>query len=460
MKKYLLVFFLILCLQYSTLGQNNHQLTAGFESLLSSQQSMPFWFTANQNGRYPISGNTIQVISLSGKTHFDSLLHTNLRLDLGAHLLSSYTNEFQFQANELYSKLYWKGWKLEGGWFKEPEYFMRLSSTNGNIDRSNNARPYPRIRFGTNEFIPFLFWKNYFSFKAEYDEGWLNDERWVMGTRLHHKSLYLKTKITKNSSLSAGLNHYVMWGGTSSSPQYGQLPQSLSDYFIYITGSIGGPNFPITDQFNVAGNQFGSYRVQYDLTIKDIQFSAYFNHLFEDHSGMEFRNGPDNLYGLFAQIGKHKVLESAIYEFMYTLHQGGSAHVQGSTGLDNYYNHGVYHSGYSYDGRMMVSPLFGPVIYKDGIAFGIANNRIIMHHLGLAGELSSTISWNGKFTYSKNYGTYSSPYDPVKNQLASLLNLAYHSSTFPLDISLSVAADFGQLYDHRVGAMLKISKTF
>jgi len=458
--KFFIAVGLMLCFIPGTNAQLRPSFTTSLESVISSGAQLPFWFTANQNAIYTSSNSSQQLLTINANQQIKSIFNSPIDVELGTHLITSYSGQFQFQANELFTKFYWWGWKLEAGLFKESGYFNNLSSTNGNIDRSNNARPYPKIRFGTNEFIPFLFWKDWFSFKAEYDEGWLNDNRYVMGTRLHHKSLYGRVKFANQSAFTLGLNHYVMWGGFSPNPTYDQLPDEWQDYWIYITGSVGNERFPVTDQFNVAGNQFGSYHLQYDFNIGTSKLAAFINHPFEDHSGMELKNIRDNLYGIYVDFGEKKIIEAFIYEFMYTKHQGGSVHVQGSTGLDNYYNHGVYLSGYSYEGMMMVSPLFAPVNIVDGIAFGIANNRIIMHHLGWKGTFFPSVTWDGKLTYSQNFGTYSSAFDPVKNQLSALLQFNYHSSGFPLDLSLSLTADHGQLYENRAGILFKISKSF
>lgn len=457
----LLILFpgiLLLASHFIVQAQNTGQLNVSAISLHAKGEQLPFWFTANQQALYTTSHNSQQMLMLDGSYRFNKLFQGPLSIETGALIAAAYSNEFELWANELYAKFYLWGWKLEGGWFAEPVYFEGLSSTNGNLDRSNNARPYPRVRFGTDEFIPFLFWKNWFSFKAEYDEGWLNDQRWVMGTRLHHKSLYGKVAFNPQSDFTIGLNHYVMWGGVS--PSLGQLPQEFQDYLIYITGSTGNERFPDIDKSNVAGNQFGSYHLQYNHTLNGIRLSAYINHPFEDHSGMELKNIRDNLYGLFADFGKNKLIESLVYEFLYTLHQGGDKHVQGSTGLDNYYNHSVYQSGFSYQGMMMVSPLFGPVNSIDGMLRGISNNRIIMHHLGWKGQLVPTLRWEGKLTYSKNYGIYSSPLDPVKNQFSGLLSLHYSPEKLPFNLSLSLATDQGTHLEKRSGISFSISKTF
>ncbi|MDA3930797.1 MAG: hypothetical protein PF541_17755 [Prolixibacteraceae bacterium] len=451
----------LLCIGILAKAQTDISFNTSIESMVSSGESQAFWLTHNQLGKYPLNNKANHLLAFEGKARINKPYLGPLSIELGTNLIASYSADIETQVNEAYAKAFLWGWKLEGGWFREKEYFSGLSSTNGDLEKSNNARPHPKIRFGTNEFIPFLFWKNWFSFKAEYDEGWLNDQRVVMGTRLHHKSLYTRFQINPKSSFHVGLNHYVMWGGLSPNPNIGQMPEGFKDYFVYITGSPGTENFPQTDIANVAGNQFGSYHLQYNYETKSLGVTAYINHLFDDHSGMELENYPDNLYGIHLQFKQFKVLEAVVYEYLYTLHQGGKVDVAGvEHGNDNYYNHGVYRSGYSYQGWMLSSPIFSPLVYdENNVVTRIENTRIIMHHLGLKGKFNDAIRWDAKLTYTQNYGTHNRPFDPVKNQFFSVVN-AHYSSTLPFDITLSLAADRGSLYENRVGSMLRISRTF
>lgn len=449
-----IILFIIISL--SVFSQSNSKLAVQFESLASSSENLPFWLVSNQLGKYNTLARSNQVVLIEGKHTFNNLLKTPLNFEMAANAQLIYSNKFKANFNELYAKAHLWNWRLEGGLFQEPIYFNNLSSTNGSIDRSNNNSPYPRIRLTTNEFIPFLFWKSWFSFKAEYDEGILNDERVVKNTHLHHKSLYLKVKIAQKVSASVGLNHYVMWGGIS--PAYGELPSSFKDYITYITGGAGTSNFPTTDQQNVAGNQLGSYHTQIDFPLMKQHVTFYVNHPFEDHSGMEFDNRRDNLYGVFIEFKEQKIISKVMYEHMYTIHQSGHIHEFGvMRGRDNYFNHGYYRTGFTYKGYTLASPLFSPVNSSSNQQ-AIENNRISMHHIGLAGTINNNLSWDGKFTFSSNLGTYNIPYEKPRNQFSSLLNICYQNNKLPLDISLSIAADFGQMYEKRVGGLIRFSK--
>lgn len=455
--KYLLLVFLLIILSVVK-GQNKTTAQIEFQSLYSSGNELPFWLTHNQFGKYPLNENAVQLLSLNGKQQFNKVFHSPLNIELGTNFITSYGSEVKVHFNELYGKLsLWK-WQFEGGLFHEPIYFNGISSTNGNLEQSNNARPFPRIRLSTEEFIPFLFWKNWFSFKAQYDEGLLNDDREVIGTHLHHKSLHLKADIFKLFDISFGLNHYVMWGGTS--PILGELPNSFRNYITYITGGTGTYEFPETDRLNVAGNQFGSYLLQFNFVINNSKVSAYINHPFDDHSGMELYNYEDNLYGLFIDFGQDKLFEKVLYEYMFTCDQSGHLHIIGvMTGRDNYYNHGYYKTGYTYNGYALCTPLFSPVeviTHRQAIQ----NTRVSMHHIGFSGTINEQLKWDGKLTLSRNWGTFDHPYNPSVYQFSSLLNFDYTNTKIPFDLSLALATDFGKLYENRIGGLIRISKNF
>lgn len=438
-------------------GQYSGQTILSLESLYSSGNDLPFWFSHNQSGRYDTPAKSNQLFSIQSDHRVDSLFGSPLNLKAGVNFISSYSDRVSLHFNELYATVYLWNFKLEGGRFRDSDYFSGLSSSNGNLARSLNARPYPKIRFATQEFIPFFFFKKWFSYKAEYDEGWLGEKQYVKNAHLHHKSLYARIRLKEKSWFTFGLDHYVMWGGIS--PEYGALPDDFNSYLRYVTGRSGSSAFPETDQQNVAGNQFGAYLMQFDQDLDCYTMKFYYSHPFEDHSGMEMDNWRDNLLGVSIDLKRKAIVEKAVYEFMYTQNQSGSINEYGvMRGRDDYFNHGYYKSGYTYLGYTMASPLFSPVLMNDTISIGIENTRLSMHHIGLEGSLSKDLCWYGLFTYTHNLGTYNQPYTHPKNQFSTILTVTYRG--LPVDLSLSLASDMGQLYENRSGMMIKISRNW
>ncbi len=458
--KHILAILLILATGTVYAQDQITEASVGATGLISTGNNLPFWMTHNQSGKYATSGNiqTLTEGKLSGIIYQGNNLHIRYGADLA--LLTS-ENGVDPQVIEAYAEVIGKILTLKGGAFADEEILGGLSSTNGDLVRSLNHRPYPMARLSTSGFIPFLFAKNWFRFRAEYDEGLLPDERIVENPRLHHKSLMLRFLATSTCRVTVGMNHYVFWGGHSA--QYGDLPHSLNDYFHYITGSKGSSNFLMTDQINVAGNQLGSYllTIEKDFNQYQIEFRA--SHPFEDRSGMEFDNLKDNLYALyFRQKKTGRLIDEVLFEYIYTKHQSGSHHlspdpaVKHNRGLDNYFNHGIYQSGFTYKTYSLGTPLFEPIRYAGKQVSGVANNRISAFHLGASGYFSPRLQWKGLLTCSRNFGTYAQPYTPFKKQLYSIGELRWRLKNYPLSFSGLLAADAGQMSKDQIGLGLGI----
>ena len=469
--KHLLLLSVILLLlsKNSVLGQAQPEITFSNTTMAAWQEDLPFWFWANQNGLIAPGSKFLNLSVLginSAKRNDPSLLNINWGTTLAGGLASA--NYFQF--NQLYAGIEFKGWLLKAGRFHEETYYNGLSTTNGNLAHSQNALPYPKIRFSTNGFKTLPFWNQRLAFKAEYDEGILNDDRFVERARLHHKSLYLSYKPSEYWYFEAGAEHYVMWGGNSPDARYGQLPEDFKSYLRYITGSMGGEKFPQTDQLNVAGNQLGTYQLKVIRSFEKADVTFYASHPFEDFSGVNLRNLPDNLLGLSLEIkDKTGFITQILYEYTNTRQQSirdslyewnEEKEIWERMEFDNYYNHGYYRSGFTYHGKMMASPLFGPLKESDGIITGIRSNRFYAHHIGILGNLTEFVRWKGLFTSSHHLGTYTQPYEEPLNQFSVLLQLMINHPRLPFTMKLSGAADAGNQTGENSGFKLQVSKSF
>ncbi|MBS3768601.1 MAG: hypothetical protein KGY75_10840, partial [Candidatus Cloacimonetes bacterium] len=90
-----------------------------------------------------------------------------------------------------------------------------------------------------------------------------------------------------------------------------------------------------------------------DYQTDDFSVNLYWQTIFEDGSGMGWRNIEDGLWGLvYKNHTKQKpLIESAVYEFLHTTDQSGEHHrIDGEIvgGNDNYFNHTIYNSGWAY----------------------------------------------------------------------------------------------------------------
>lgn len=452
-----------------TKGQSPPEIKFTNTTYATWNDHLPFWFWANQQGKISADNKFLNLFVLDMHST-EKNAKKKWQTQYGATIVGGWTKHSYLQFNQVYAGIAHRDWLLRGGLFSEENNFNGLSVTNGNLSRSRNARPYPKIRFSTDGFKTLPLWNNKVAFKVEYDEGILNDKRYVENAKLHHKSFYLAFRPTTGWYFEAGAEHYVMWGGTSPDNRYGQLPEDFKSYLRYITGSMGGENFPQTDQLNVAGNQLGTYQLKVAKSFENSELTFYASHPFEDFSGVNLRNWPDNLLGLSLEMkDETSFLTHILYEYTNTRQQSirdsiyewnEEKELWERMEYDNYYNHGYYRSGFTYHHRIMGAPLFGPLKEKDGITTGIRSNRFYAHHIGLLGNISEFIRWKGLFTFSHHLGTYSQPYDEPHNQLSVLLRLDYSHPNFPVDLQISGAADAGNQTADNIGIMLQVSRVF
>jgi hypothetical protein len=433
------------------------QWSASLENqlLVGSGSDLPFWFTHNQLGRYKTNGaiQDITEATFVGKTILPSDLLLNYGTTFG---VLSAKNSFDPILTEAYVGLSWKGFTLEGGAFAEKEFLGGLSTSNGDIVRSLDSKPYPKLRFGTNGYIPFFFGKKWFKYAAEYDEGLtsLDDQAVVKSAHIHHKSLGVQIAASKSFKVSAALNHYVFWGGSSSQTT---MPEDFHSYLLYITGSSGGSNFPGSDQINRAGNQLGSYLIKLEKELNALTVQLWVSHPFEDISGMQLVNWRDNQWSLdFKKKSSGTWLDQCLLEYVYSKHQSGGQTAPEPGYLrakDNYFNNGVYQTGFSYMGYSMGTPLFGPIITgSDGLIYGFSNTRIRAFHLAGKGFITPQLRWKTMFTWTENFGTYHSTLTPSIKKFYSYAEVNWHCPKQPFVISGKIEEDFNSLGNPLFGA--------
>ena len=468
-QKLLFIFSLILFL-----NQINAQTSTQFNisnSTLVSTPDQPFWLWANHDGKI-ISGNHFLNLTDASFSGLHDFKGSSLLLITGTDLVAGLGNKTRyFQANELFAGFNLENWEIKGGLWVNEMLFGGLSTSNGNIAYSRNARPHPRISLRIADYKPLPWIGKFLLFKAEYEEGWLNDERYVKNTHLHHKSLYLKFKISDNFNLQAGLEHFVMWGGISQNSTVGKLPDDFSAYLKYITGQKGNQNFLPTDQENVAGNQYGTYQAMFTYHFKNWTAVLNISHPFDDLSGMNWRNWPDNLIGIYITSNKrNRFVTDFIYEYTDTRNQSArtdslyywneGSQTWGKEEYDNYFNHGIYRSGATYRQLAMVSPLFFPVVVKNGISYGFKSNRFFAHHFGAKGKLSRDLAWKGMVTYVQELGTYQYPYPVNGKQLSGYLKITYIGNDLPFEISSDIAGDLIQKQNNKFGMQIALLKSW
>ena len=457
MKTRISLFLLCFVIVFSLKSQNKDvNYTIHSSAGLSSDTTLPFWLVANQHGSVPNSD-----YGLLNTAIFKAYDTPNTLFDLSykASATGFIAQENKLLLNELYLGVRFKNILLDIGAKNDAVLWNNLSSSNGSIIKSNNARAIPGINIKTNNYVTLPFAKSWLEVKANFAHYFMDDTRFVDNTNLHHKSLYLKTSLSPDFEIITGLDHYAQWGG--SSPQYGAQPKSLKDYVRIIFGAEGGDNALETDQNNALGNHIGSFLLQFNYNKENIGLNFYYSHPFEDTSGREMTNWQDGLYGFFVDFKKQQAFVTHLLaEFTYTKNMSNIP--RSDVGPDNYFNNGIYQSGWTYHGNTIGSPYFTPKPIDDGITSGVivGDNRFAAFNIGANGFLKS-LPYKILLSHTTYYGWFGQEYDPNPYQFSGILDLVIPQDVFklPFDVSASFAFDAGTYRPQNFGAFLSITKT-
>ena len=473
MKKYVALLFLLgNC--YSTYCQTIDYSVEGGAFL--SGTTTPFWQYANQNGEVSRSQATsLWAKSTLRKSYATDSLGNNKLIDWGggATGILSMSNQSTAFLAQLYAQL--KIWKIELSVGRRYEQIglVDQSLSSGNFSFSNNALPIPKIQLASMGFVDVPLTKRLLSFRFNYMDGQLGEtpvnpfgvNLLIKDTYLHQKSLYGRFgKPHWKLKLFGGFCHQVMWGG---------------EYQIWPN------NFDLTQKERywgvVSGGSWQSSRIGNHVANLDVGFSYRFPHfdlmfyrqsLVED--GALYRglsNIVDGLNGLsidFKQTTTRKItLEKGVMEILYTYSQGGDVfdYANGIFGKNNYFNHYVYLTGWSYQGRTLGTPFIMPTtdtradlkkINKEPFT---NNNRLFLLHLALKGKAFDKYTFLTKLSFSKNAGIYDFPFPNGTNQFSGFLEVRTKKKWLGgCELMGSAAIDVGKLVPNQVGIYVGIRK--
>lgn len=462
----LLSFFIIniaLLKGYSQGGSTEYSIA--LESNISTNSTLPFWMRVNKFGTVPNSDNVILNTSIFSdfKTSDKDF---NISYKASFSTFKASTNDIII--DELYVSLRHLKWQLDLGSKHSEILWEGLSSSNGNIVMSNNARSFPGYNFTLIDYVKLPFAKNWLSVKGNYGDYLLNDTRFVENTRLHAKSIFFKSKLNSKVELITGINHYVQWGGTSSTR--GKQPSGFKDYLKIVTGSSGGENAHIGDQINTLGNHLASYLLQLNYKGEKTNWNLYMSHLYEDRSGREFLNFPDGLYGFFIDFkNKKDLVTQLLFELTYTKNASGTdgqfrddnGVFHARSGRDDYFNSFIYESGWTFFGNTIGSPYFTTVpVDENGITKGIVrgDNRFMAFNIGFKGNLLKT-EYKAMFSHITYFGWFDEEYVKKPQQFSGIIELKIPKlKAFPVEISLGTAFDLGTYRPNNIGGFLKLTK--
>lgn len=472
----LLLFCFGLSPIYSQENNIHYDVTLG--AGLSSDETLPFWLVSNRYGSVPNTDHGLLNAAIyadlkKADKDFGIAFKINATgFIANENATTAYVaDENAILINEMYLRLQYKNWALDFGNMHDQVKWEGLSSSNGNIVKSINSRAYPGINIKTLDYIKLPFAKKWLRFRGNFANYWLNDNRYVDNANLHHASLFFKFKLSPKFDLIAGMDHYAQWAGTS--PTTGKQPSSFKDFMRIVVGKAGGSNSLETDQLNALGNHLGGYLLQLNYYGAQSNLNFYYSHLFEDASGMELQNWMDGLYGLMVDLKKPEAIVSHLLaEFSYTKNMSGeNAPDQGrdengeiihGRGYDNYFNNGVYSSGWTYFGSTIGSPYFTTKpIDENGITNGVivGDNRFMAFNVGVKGKLAP-VNYKAMLSHVTYFGWIKQEYENKPTQLSGLLEvvLPQGSKGIPFDVSASLSFDTGTYSPVNFGGFLTLTR--
>ncbi|WP_293710759.1 capsule assembly Wzi family protein [uncultured Parabacteroides sp.] len=441
----------------------------------------PFWMVSNRYGIVPLdAGNGLLNAGVFHNQHFGKGFRWGAGLDIVA-AVPRHRNVFIQQA---YAEIGYKSLLLSFGSKERYNSLWDRNLSSGDMVHSANARPIPEVNLSMPEFTLVPLTKGWLqikgdfavgrSFDTDYLEDFVNTKQvYIKNVLWHHKSLFLRIKDTENDfplSLTLGAQHFAQWGGTSTNPKIGKQPQSFKDLIRVICGQKGGSDATESDQINVLGSHYGSYDFKLSYTEKDWAAHVYYQHYFNDKSGMEFANKTDGLWGVQFDLPFLPWLNKVVAEYLVTMNQSGPMHFiifdrdkwQGGRGggNDDYYNNGEYTTGFSYFNRGIGSPLIPAPEYNSNGSLGFKNNRVKSWHFAAEGDINTQLSYRILFTAMNGWGTSYFPFLNKKFGTSSLVDINYtHPKLQGWKFSGSVAADTGTMLGKSVGFSLGVTKT-
>jgi hypothetical protein len=419
------------------------------------RSNLPFWLHARQYG-------TLDPQSTGGYARMDAAridsVNAWFAYTVKGSVLARASEHSTVHFNEIYAAARAGFIQVRVGRKHEIIGTVDAPLSSGALGTSGNAIPVPKIVVATTGYTDAPLTQGYLEFKGYWSHGWLGDERFVEGAYLHQKNAYLRMGGDLPVNVYGGLVHNAFWGGTS--PAFGALPASFNDYWRTVLALSGSEEAPEDDRVYIQGNHLGVYDVGLTLDVGDFRVLAYRHFIFEDRDNLKFKSPQDGLLGLsIADQRTGRFLDHLTYEYLYTKWQNGpigpgGVPRGGPGGRDNYYNHGIYRSGWTYFGRTVGSPLLTPV---PGPEHGIANNRVVGHHIGIAGHVHAT-EYRLLATYTRNYGTYSEPYNPMRSQYSLALDTETDiPGAHGINLLATLALDQGSLYGDNVGVRIGVA---
>jgi hypothetical protein len=252
-----------------------------------------------------------------------------------------------------------------GRYYRDFSTYLNDELSSGSMLIGKNALPIPKIGLLGEYHIKK---KNKFKFSYGVSHSVLEkNDIYNKSPFIHEKFLYL-IKNENDYEYGFGFVHEAIWAG--STYLNGKFPSSFNDYWkVFI--SADGVKLEGQPHANALGNHLGIWDFYYSKKNKSNVLKFYYQHFFEDTSGLRFQNRFDGLWGFEYKDFSSKL--NYVFEYINTSNQDlDPPYVN-----ENYYNHSEYKLGWSYKGHVIGNPFINNVpskIIHSGISMDEINN--------------------------------------------------------------------------------------
>ena len=275
-----------------------------------------------------------------------------------------------------------------GRYYRDFSHYLNDELSSGHMLISHNAKSMPKIGLVTSQKIKKLE-------KIDFDFGIAHgffdkNDLYNKAPLLHEKFLYMNIR-KNNYQVSIGFVHEAMWGG--STVEDGDQPNTFKD-FLKVLISADGPDEG-GSHVNALGNHLGMTELFFQKNNNNQILKLYYQHFFEDTSGLRFRNEIDGLWGV--ELKNYIPETTILFEYLDTTHQDMNPPYIN----DAYYNHGTYSMGWSYKDYTLGNPFINHLKVEPTEVF----------HMGISGKILSDYQYKIKASRRININ------DPVKYKL-------------------------------------------
>lgn len=495
----------ILMFAFSAQAQENEwekiKYAVQTDIVASIGDNAPFWLISNRHGLSSLENYSA---NLSAGVFRDFDNKEGFTWAYGIELAGAWNYSSPFYIQQIYGDIKYNCWELSIGSKERYSEGKHKTLSGGGLTFSPNARPIPQVRFGINEYTTahWLFneWvhvKGHFSYGRQTDDCFQRNHmknapigsRYVDKVLFHEKTAFLK--IGKQSrtpfSLEMGLEMYTQFGGnvlekrTKGDIILYSLPHSYKEYLKAFIPMAGGSESTEMEQSNVNGNVLGSLHLALNYQAEKWSIRAYYEHYYEDHSGLlgfdyhYNREGEktwitylpwrDGLFGLELTVPKNRIIGTIVYEYITSRSQSGpilqnpSGDMVGQAGgKDWYYTHGIYQS-WQHWGMSMCNPHFLSPLYNKEPNMTMPYSRLRSHHLGFNGTPSNQLEYRVMASWTKHWGSYEDPLPEPLTQLSTMGEIVYTPKKLQgWKFTGVLAYDHSRLIGNNFGGMLSICK--